>query len=476
MTILLVNPPGARQGELSFVGALKLGEPSMYSSMPVENLGMMWIKAYAKTQGIEITCVNGLVAGHASAEETWLAMESAAHSSGTPRLVGFSCIDTFPEVLWLAQHAREAWDGVRILLGNAIATLNYERILDQHDCFDYIVVGDGEVALTKLAMAVANDAAVDDVPGLVRRNERGQIVCSPSALINLDELPRPARDDLPTVLADGFAAAVFSTHGCPYRCSFCGTGAISGMFGKDSYRAKPIDSIVDEIGYLVLDFGIEFVCITDDLFVSKHPSSQQRVADFANAMLRRGIDVSFMIDIRLDSVVDLDLFKHLHKAGLRRVFIGLETGSYDQLRAYRKQILTRGQDAADTIRSLLQLEIEVIPGTIMFHPTVRPAELRETARLLRVTSYPQARKFMGRVVPYPGTPLYQTYSDAGYLTAEWPLGQWEFVDPQPAQVYADVVARIDADGITFDEAEAFFLARLDEWEDAIAGRIAQVPS
>lgn len=86
-----------------------------------------------------------------------------------------------------------------------------------------------------------------------------------------------------------------------------------------------------------------------------------------------------MVDIRLDSVVDLDLFKHLHRAGLRRVFIGVETGSYEQLRAYRKQILTRGQDAADTINALQQLGIDVIPGTIMFHPTVQPDELRETA-------------------------------------------------------------------------------------------------
>ncbi|MDG6217734.1 hypothetical protein QBR50_20315, partial [Acinetobacter baumannii] len=98
----------------------------------------------------------------------------------------------------------------------------------------------------------------------------------------------------------------------------------------------------------------------------KHPGSQQRAADFANAVLRRGISVNFMVDIRLDSVVDLDLFKHLHRAGLRRVFIGVETGSYEQLRAYRKQILTRGQDAADTINALQQLGIDVIPGTIMF--------------------------------------------------------------------------------------------------------------
>lgn len=207
---------------------------------------MMSIKAYAKTQGIAVTSVNGLVAGHGSVQETWLAMQSAAALSGTPRLVGFSCIDTFPEVLWLAQRARQAWDGVRIVIGNAMATLNYERILRQHDCFDYVVVGDGEVAFTKLALALANDAAVDDVPGLARRSEQGQILRTPSSLVDLDELPRPARDELPTVLADGFAASVFSTRGCPYRCTFCGTGAMSAMLGKGSYRAKSVDAVVGD--------------------------------------------------------------------------------------------------------------------------------------------------------------------------------------------------------------------------------------
>ncbi|WP_439847649.1 cobalamin-dependent protein [Mycobacterium tuberculosis] len=253
---------------------------------------MMSIKAYAKTQGIAVTSVNGLVAGHGSVQETWLAMQSAAALSGTPRLVGFSCIDTFPEVLWLAQRARQAWDGVRIVIGNAMATLNYERILRQHDCFDYVVVGDGEVAFTKLALALANDAAVDDVPGLARRSEQGQILRTPSSLVDLDELPRPARDELPTVLADGFAASVFSTRGCSYRCTFCGTGAMSAMLGKDSYRAKSVDAVVDEIDYLVSDYDVNFLSITDDLFISKHPGSQrpQELRDLA----RRPYDLTLL--------------------------------------------------------------------------------------------------------------------------------------------------------------------------------------
>ncbi|KAA1244558.1 hypothetical protein F0Q45_24855 [Mycobacterium simiae] len=67
----------------------------------------------------------------------------------------------------------------------------------------------------------------------------------------------------------------------------------------------------------------------------------------------------------------------------------------------------------DRVTPRMPLPLQLL-RTIMFHPTVQPDEFRETARLLRATRYPQSRKFVGRIVPYPGTSLYQTYSDAGW--------------------------------------------------------------
>jgi radical SAM superfamily enzyme YgiQ (UPF0313 family) len=471
VTVLLVNPPGIRgPGGLSFFEDQKRNlAPSQYYSMPMEHLGLMSIDAYAAKQGVEITCINGMVASHSSVEQTWLSMVSAAKKHGAPRLVGFSCIDTFPEVAWLAQRAREAWQDVRIAMGNTMATLNYERILHEHDFIDFVVIGDGELAFTELAYAVLNDLPLDTVPGLAKRDDAGRVVSSPPNLVVLDELPRSARHELPSVIAHGFAGAVFTTRGCPYRCTFCGTGEMSNLLGRDSYRAKSITAVVDEIAYLIADFGVEFISITDDLFVTKHPGSQQRAADFADEILKRGLRIHYMVDVRVDSVVDLKLFKHLHRSGLRRVFIGLETGSYEQLRAYGKQTLKRGQDAAETISSLQQIGIEVIPGTIMFHPTVGPDELRETARLLRATEYKTPRKFMDRITTYAGTPLHRQYSAAGLLSSDWPIGRWDFVDAEAARVYADIVNRIGPDpDITYDEAEEFLLARLDAWDDLIA--------
>lgn len=343
------------------------------------------------------------------------------------------------------------------------------RILTTYDCIDFVVIGDGEHVFVQLGEAIADGRGIERVPSLAWRDHQGTVHATPAELVDLDTLPPPARDELPAVIAEGFAGAVYTTRGCPYRCTFCGTGAMSGLLGRNSYRSRSIEAVVDEIEYLVWEFGIELISITDDLFVSKHPSMQDRAARFGTEILRRGLDIRFMFDARLDSIDDLGLYTHLHRAGLRRVFIGIETGSYEQLLAYRKRLVRSGKDAAAKLQALQERGIEIVPGTIMFHPTVKPGELRETARMLRAVHYQTPRKFMDRITAYPGTPLHRDYAARGLLTSEWPVGDWEFADREARRLYDDVVRRIDGDlGISFDEAETFFLNRVQEWEAAIA--------
>jgi radical SAM superfamily enzyme YgiQ (UPF0313 family) len=471
MTLLLVNPPGIRPGRSGsfFTDQKRNLRPEQYRSMPMEHLGIMSMAAYARARGVPVRTVNGLVESHESVHETWRAMREA----GRPTLVGFSIIDTIAEVVWLAERVRRHWPGVPVVLGNVMASLNYERVFAHYDCFDYVGLGDGEVAVTELYEAVASGARDTAVPGIASQDAGGKPVATPPKLHALDELPPPARDELPAVLEAGFSAAVYSTRGCPYRCTFCGTGAISDMLGKDSYRSRSVESVVDEIERLVRDFGIDHVSITDDLFLSKHPDMQARAHEFADEMLRRRVDVTFMIDARMDSVQDFSLYDKLYAAGLRRVFIGIETGSREQLIAYRKRSVRADEDAGEKLRALEDRGIEIVPGTIMFHPTVTPKELRETARLLRSLTYKTPRKFLDRITAYPGTPLHAEYEAKGLLTQDWPIGRWQFADPVAAHVHEEVRARIDGDpGITFDEAEHFFLERVDAWESAVTEKAA----
>lgn len=475
MTVLLVNPPAvsvqavSSHGGQSFVAGQKERlTPSQYYSLPIEHLGIMSVAAYARSKGIEVETVNGMVDGHASVEETWQSILSVARRSGTPALIGFSNIDTFHEVLWLADKCRREWADVKIAIGNTFATLNYERIL-RNDLFDFVVVGEGEVSFTLLAEAVLNGGPVEAVPALAWRAPDGSTRSTQPTAVDLDEIPWAARDELSAVLRQGFAGAVFSTRGCPYRCTFCGTGAASDLLGSGSrYRLRSIENVVDEIEYLMKDFGLEFISISDDLFLTKHPLMQERAAAFANEIIRRKLRLGFMFDARVDSMADLGLFAHLKRAGLRRVFVGLETGSYEQLISYRKRHVAPGEDPAARINALQELGIEVIPGTIMFHPTVGPVELRETLRLLEATGYKAPRKLFDRITAYAGTPLYHEYAAKSYLTNDWPVGEWEFVDSNAARMYESVSEHITRnEDISFVDAADFFLARVSEWEAAV---------
>lgn len=472
---LLVNPPtvsrrtGSTQGYESFLaGQKKRLSPNQYYSLPIEHLGIMSIAAYARSKGIKVETVNGLVDGHVSVDETWRNIRSIACHSGPPALIGFSNIDTLHEVLWLVNQCRFEWEHVKIVIGNTFATLNYERILRSYDCIDFVIIGEGEISFTLLAEAILNNGLVEKIPGLAWRQEDGTVRSTPPTALDLDELPWPARDELPAVLKEGFSGAVFTTRGCPYGCTFCGTGATSDLLGRNRYRVKSIENVIDEIEYLVTDFSIDFLSISDDLFLTKHPLMQERAASFADEIIRRKLRLGFMVDARLDSIVDLKLLAHLRQAGLRRVFIGLETGSYEQLVSYRKRQVAPGEDAALRIRAIQDLGIEVIPGTIMFHPVVTPSELRKTLRLLKATGYKTPRKLFDRITAYAGTPLYYEYAAKGYLTEDWPIGKWDFVDPNAVRMYKQVAEHIEEnENISFEDAEDFFLARLAEWKAAL---------
>jgi radical SAM superfamily enzyme YgiQ (UPF0313 family) len=480
MTVFLVNPPsvsGPPGAEESFVtGQKRRLTPQQYYSLPIEHLGLMSIAASARSKGIQVKVINGMVAGHSSIEETWREILAVARHVGGPRLIGFTNIDTFGEVQSLIQRCRQQWDDAKIVLGHNFATLNYKRLLQEEADIDYVVLGEGEVSFALLAEAVLNNRPVTSVPGLAWRTGDGAVESTPPVAVAMDDLPMPARDELPTVLREGFAAAVFTTRGCLYRCTFCGTGATSDLLGRDRYRSRSIEGVVDEIEYLIKDFGIDFVSISDDLFLAKHARMQERAGLFADEILRRKLDISFMFDARVDSITDLGLLAHLKRAGLRRVFVGLETGSYEQLVAYRKRHIGHGGDPAVPINALRDLGIEVIPGTIMFHPAVRPTELRQTVRLLKATGYRTPYKLFDRITAYAGTPLHHEYAAKGFLTSDWPVGEWDFVNPHAAHTHEAVKAFVlQNETVSFDDAEDFFMARIAEWEAAEAAGDARAP-
>jgi radical SAM superfamily enzyme YgiQ (UPF0313 family) len=467
MCVILVNPPRLTSTGLSYVDEIKTSEhPSEYYSLPMEHLGLLSIKASCVARGLEVHVVDGVLSRHTMPLQTLWAIRSAARRADPPVLIGFSEIVTFDETLWLARRCKQAWPNVKLIIGGGFASLNHDRILTTFPEFDYACIGEGENTFALLAKALSNQEAPGPIHGLAWRESDGTVRHQPQRPTNIDLLSWPARDHLDSVRALGFSPAVFASRGCAYRCSFCVTGGVAGIMGKDGYRMKAIGNVVDELEFLRKDHHVEFVCITDDLFVVGAPAFIDRAERFAKELLRRRLDLRFMIDARIDSV-RADLFQLLYKAGLRRVFVGIETGSTNQLGFYGKRYPARCGKPMDQIRLLQSIGIEVVPGIIMFHPTVTAQELRDTLSLVDAVGFRALRTLSNAAVAYPGTALYEGYRGKGYLRGQWPTETWEFQGPGSKKMFDQLIQFFESTrDLTFQKARARFLRLVAEWETA----------
>lgn len=472
MSFILVNPPlfwRVGDARLSYLDVCRKvsDNPQGNRTLPTEHLGLSSIQAYCAKQGIPVHVVNGMTAEHTSLDPTFAEIEAIAREHGEPTLIGFSGTShVFQATLRLARMCLERWPDAHTIMGYDFGTLNFEHLLREYPDIHFVCRGDGEALFATLSERLANGRGYEDIPGLAYRGSDGRPRANEPVALDVDTLPWPTRHELPGVLRTGFAAGVYASRGCPYRCSYCALGQTSALFGNKSYRLRSIENVVEEMAYLRKDFGVEHITIVDDLFLTKAPSSQERARDFAEQLLRRDLGVEWMIDARVDSI-DRDLFVLMQRAGLRKVFVGVETGSEEQLASYNKRYGLQTETPADRLKVLRDLGIEIIPGMLMFHPTVTATELRQSLDLMDALGWESHYQLFNRVQLYPGTPLYKEYEDKGWATGDWPVKDWEFHDPRAKHLSDAVLWASMQEGAKYQDVKRVFVKHLEAWENNI---------
>jgi radical SAM superfamily enzyme YgiQ (UPF0313 family) len=259
-------------------------------------------------------------------------------------------------------------------------------------------------------------------------------------VLELDALARPVRDRTSAVVANGMAASIFTKRGCPYNCAHCTTGLVSARQGPSagtSWRTKSPANAADEFLELADNFGLTHITIVDDLFVAKDARSHAWAYEFSEHLIDARNAVTFMVDCRVDSLDD-KLARTLHAAGLRRVFIGAESGSTTALSMLNKRYL--GVSPAHQISTLKDLGVDVILGFILMSPGDTPATIGESVEFLESIQGGDFRLFNQRARIYPGSLLESRVRKAAMLTGEFPFYGFEYTDRQMALI-AHIVKR-----------------------------------
>ncbi|MCW6167014.1 MAG: B12-binding domain-containing radical SAM protein [Thermoplasmatales archaeon] len=268
--------------------------------------------------------------------------------------------------------------------------------------FDAVVPGEGEAALTDLAHAVHSGSWPEKVAGVAYR-EHGRVVRGPPRpfLRDLDELPLPAWDlvDMPGYLgrwerATGERrAAVLTSRGCPFDCSWCS----KPTFGR-TFRQQSPARVIEELRALHERYGVNYVRFCDDVFGIQ----RSWLDDLLTRMKEEDLGMKFECLARVD-LLKPDLLARMRAAGLERVYVGVESGSQKML-----DLMNRGTKLAQVERTAEALRREGIRQfwfLMLGYPGETLEDIDATLRLFR--RFSPEEYSVSIAVPVPGTRFFE---------------------------------------------------------------------
>lgn len=331
--------------------------------------------------------------------------------------IGFSALYSrmIPDSYDLIEKIRSLGYKGHITIGGTYPTLNAEKMLKDFPLIDSICRVEGEVVSVNLYRALVGEIRMEDVSGLTYRTESGEIVNNPpeSLIHNLDQMPNPIRDNFERYLELGGIIQLHSSRGCHANCSFCGTAAFYRKAPGPKWRARSAVHVVDELESLRKRTEKDEVWFTDDNFLGPGRVGNLRAKQIAEEILSRSISVKMAIQTRADNL-DLETIRLLKQAGLRKVFIGIESGTERHLATYNKSV-TRSQNVA-ALQLMESQGIFVELGFIGFDPHTTFDEFESNIEFIEESC--ASKRFIHHLafdllIPYRGTPIADRLLECG---------------------------------------------------------------
>ncbi len=314
-----------------------------------------------------------------------------------PEVVGFT--GDSPDVPTLLDFSKrvKTFDGsAHVMVGGHHATFR-PFDFDVPDQIDSIVLGEGVGQFRELIRRLDQGESYNDVHGIAYHDNGKQIVTPKATKPELDEYLRPARDLVATHRSDYYdklmkpIAAVRSTVGCPYRCSFCSLWP----FTDGHYLKREIERVVQEIQ----DIDEPNIFLTDD----EAMVDARRMTEFVKQVEEAKLQKKFFMYIRSDSIMrNVELIERWADNGLSLALVGFESFMESDLNDYNKANTVKNNLGA--IRLLQRLGVNIAAQIV-----IRPDYDKEDfARVKQFVEEMELKTPTFTILtPLPGTPLFE---------------------------------------------------------------------
>lgn len=408
MKVFLIVPPSTLyQGDVHF------------ASFP---LGIGYLSAILERDGHEIKILDCVIEnqGPKKVENntyhvglSWEAIKNRI-SEYNPDILGISCsysVD-ISNALKIAKITK-AVGKIPVIIGGAHSSaLPHETLKDKN--IDYVVIGEGEETLSLLLKSIEKGQSPDHIDGLgFKRN--GDFIVNPKTnhIKDLDTLPFPARHlfDMKKYVSSkkvhGFIlkrtpyTTMITSRGCPQRCVFC---AIHTIWGR-KWRPRNPTKVVDEIEFLVKEYGIKEIHFEDDNI----SLSKTRMSKICDEIVNRKLDISWATPNGISvNTLDRDIIAKMKKSGCYRLFLAIESGNQFILDHIIKKGLSL--EKVKAVNSILkEFDIEVHGCFVIGLPGETAKNIQNTIEFAK--SLDLETVSFSIATPYPGSELYDICKD-----------------------------------------------------------------
>jgi anaerobic magnesium-protoporphyrin IX monomethyl ester cyclase len=332
MNILLINPP----------------HPAIGSRIPKEHLPPLGLLALGGPLLDAGHRVKLLDAEFGPMTVDRIVAEARQHDPDAVLLGHSGSTSGHPVATQIAAAVRAALPEAWIIYGGVFPTFHWNEIMEQEPAMDFLVRGEGEETIVRLAAALEGERPLEKVPGIVfragaapavrrtatsRPSSKTQIVATPPAPLigDLDayrvgwELIDHSRY---SYWGNRRAAVVQFSRGCPHRCQYCG----QRDFWRTWRHRDPV-KFAAELARLHREHGVEVINFADE----NPTASREAWRAFLEALISHKVPLILVGSTRASDIVrDADIL-HLYKqAGVARFLLGIESTDERTLQAIRK--------------------------------------------------------------------------------------------------------------------------------------------
>ena len=215
-------------------------------------------------------------------------------------------------------------------------------------------------------------------------------------------------------------ASLYTSLGCPFRCSFCCINAPFGNnnlenwdYGRNKFRYWDPEFIIEEFEALS-NMGIRNIKLADEMFVL-HKSHFMKLSEL---IIDRGYDFNFWAYARIDTVKE-EYLETLKKAGVNWLALGIESGN----KVVRKDVV-KGRftdvNIQDLVRKIQDAGIDVIGNYIFGLPEDTIESMQDTLDMAIDLNCEFANFYSA--MAYPGSKLYLDAIREGWELPETYVG------------------------------------------------------